>query len=131
MMPEIRKTILLVEDHPDSAEMAQILLKALGYGVCIATNGRDALEKAYAVKPDLILLDIVLPLLSGIEVAQRLKADPHTCTIPILALTAKAMPGDRERCLESGCDSYLSKPFMPQQLKAEIKRLLIPSGLLN
>jgi len=120
-----QKKILVVEDHPDSAEMVEKLLKALGCPtVWVATNGPDALEIAYESIPDLILLDVVLPKMSGLEVARRLKADPHTSAIPILALTAKAMEGDRERCLEGGCDGYLSKPFLPQQLKAEIAKLL-------
>jgi len=122
------KKILLVEDHLDTAEMVQTLLKWLGYETVIATNGLDALEIVSQAKPDLILLDIVLPGMSGLEVARRLKADPHTSAIPILALTAKAMPGDRERCLESGCDAYLAKPIFHWQLKAEIEKLLTSHG---
>jgi len=123
-MPSKEKSILLVEDHPDSAEMAQTLLRALGYRVSIATDGLEALEKAYQIRPDLILLDIVLPGMDGLEVARRLKADPHTSSVPILALTAKVLPGDQETCLENGCDSYLTKPFFPRQLKGEIEKLL-------
>lgn len=130
-MPSNDKKILVVEDHPDSAEMVQTLLRALGYRVSIAIDGLEALGKATQVIPDLILLDIVLPKMSGLEVAQRLKADPHTCSIPILAVTARVMPGDWKTCLESGCDSYLTKPFLPRQLRAEIEKLLRSGRLLN
>jgi len=123
------KKILVVDDHADSAEMVQTLLKWRGYETLIATNGLDALELASQAKPDFILLDIVLPKMSGFEVAQRLKADPHTCSIPILALTARVTEWDRKKCLESGCDGYLAKPFFPQELMSEIERLLIPNEL--
>jgi len=127
-MPLNGKKILVVEDHSDTAEMVQTLLKWLGYQTVIATNGLAALELAYQAKPDLILLDIVLPGISGLEVAHRLKEDAHTSAIPILALTAQGMPGDRERCLGSGCDAYLAKPVFHWQLEAEIERLLILNG---
>ncbi len=123
-MPPSKKKILIVEDHVDSAETLKNQLMHIGYpNVSIATNGPDALKKAHEEKPDLILMDILLPGISGLEVARRLKADPQTRSILILAVTAKITPGDRERCLESGCDGYLGKPFLPQQLKAEIEKL--------
>ena len=120
-----KKKILVVEDDADTVELLQIQLKQIGYpDVLVATNGLDALDKAREKKPDLILLDIRLPGMNGFEVTRRLKADPQACPIPILALTAKAMPGDREMCLESGCDGYLAKPILLRQLKAEIEKLL-------
>lgn len=126
-MARCEKKVLLVEDHADTAGLIQKQLSHIGYPtVLVAANGPDALQKAYEEKPDLILMDISLPGMSGIEVTRRLKADPHTRSIPILAVTVKAMPGDRERCLESGCDGYLAKPFLHQQLKVEIEKLLAP-----
>ncbi len=120
-----KKKILVVEDDADTVELLQIQLKQIGYpDVLVATNGLDALDKAREKKPDLILLDIRLPGMNGFEVIRRLKADPQARPILILALTAKAMPGDREMCLESGCDGYLAKPILLRQLKAEIEKLL-------
>jgi two-component system cell cycle response regulator DivK len=124
-MPLSEKKILIVEDHADTAELIQRQLQQIGYPTSlVAINGPDALQKVHEGHPDLILLDISLPGMSGFEVAGKLKADPLTSSIPILAVTAKAMPGDREKCLQSGCDGYLAKPFFPQQLKAEIVKLL-------
>ncbi len=123
-----QKKILLVEDHADTAELLQYELKAIGYPtISVAVNGAEALRKVYEEKPDLILLDIVLPDMSGLELARKLKADPRTRAVLILAATAKAMHGDREKCLESGCDGYLAKPFLPKQLKEEITKLLAPA----
>ncbi|TAJ84357.1 response regulator [bacterium] len=120
-----QKKILAVEDHAETAELLQMELDAIGYpATSVVANGIEALRKAYEEKPDLILLDILIPGMNGLEVARRLKADPLTRSILILAVTAKAMPGDREKCLESGCDGYLAKPYLHQKLKEEIEKLL-------
>jgi len=125
-VPPNGKKILIVEDHADSAELLKDQVGQFGYPTpLVVTNGSEALQKAYEENPDIILLDIVLSGMSGLEVARKLKADPRTRAIPILAVTAKAMPGDREMCLQSGCDGYLAKPFFSQNLKAEIEKLLI------
>jgi CheY-like chemotaxis protein len=118
------KKILVVEDHPDLAELTQMQLDRIGLMSLVATSGPEALRKAQEEKPDLILLDVRLPGISGLEVGRRLKANPSTRSIPILAVTAKVMPGDWEKCLESGCDGYLAKPFLLHQLKGEIQKLL-------
>ena len=123
-MPLSGKKILIVEDHADTIELLQEELRLFGYATLVATNGLEALQKTHEEKPDLILLDIVLAGMNGFEVARKLKADPRTRAIPILAVTAMAMPGDREKCLESGCDAYLAKPFLPRHLKEEIDKLL-------
>jgi two-component system cell cycle response regulator DivK len=100
-------------------------LELLGYPTSlVARNGSIALQIVREEVPDLILMDIMLPGMDGFELARNLKANPLTRAIPILAVTAKAMPGDRERCLASGCDGYLAKPFLPPKLKAEIEKLL-------
>ena len=123
-----QKKILLVEDHADTVELLQYQLKGIGYPtISVAVNGAEALRKVYEEKPDLILLDIVLPDMSGFELARKLKADPRTRAVPILAATARAMHGDREKCLESGCNGYLTKPFLPKQLEEEIKKLFAPA----
>ena len=124
-MSSEKKKILVVEDHPETAELTRLELEHIGYPAtsCVA-NGADALRKAHEERPDLILLDILLPGMNGLEIARRLKADPDTRDIRILAVTGKAMPGDREKCLENGCDGYLAKPFFPRKLKEEIEKLL-------
>lgn len=124
-MPFEEKRILIVEDNADNAELLQNQLRFLGYPTsAVASTGPDALRMAKDEAPDLILMDVSLPGMNGLDVARKLKADPGTRTIPILAVTAMAMPGDRKRCLDSGCDGYLSKPFWPSALKREIERLL-------
>jgi two-component system, cell cycle response regulator DivK len=103
--------ILIVEDNELNLRLLSDVLEFHGYTITVAGNGADALTTARRDRPDLILLDIQLPDLPGTEVARRLKADPATGTIPIIAVTAFAMAGDRQRILESGCDEYISKPF--------------------
>ncbi len=124
MAPLEKTKILVVEDCADLAELIQKQLEHIGLISSVATNGSQALNKAFEEEPDLILLDIVLPQISGLEVARRLKAGPSTRTIPILAVTGKVMKGDREKCLADGCDGYLAKPFLLEQLKREIAKLL-------
>lgn len=118
------KKILVVEEDSSVAELTQKQLELVGVTSSATTSGPKALEKAQKEKPDLILLNILLPGMSGLEVARGLKANLLTCFIPILAVTGKTMPGDREKCLESGWDGYLAKPFIFQQLKREIEKLL-------
>ncbi|MGH7828786.1 MAG: response regulator [Candidatus Binatia bacterium] len=124
-MSPYEKKVLLVENHGDTAQLIRQQLNHIGYKtVLIADNGPDALGKVYEEKPDLILMDIALPGMSGIEITRKLKGDSRTRSIPILAVTGQAMPGDRERCLQNGCDGYLAKPFLHHDLKVEIEKLL-------
>ncbi len=117
----------MVEDHTDTIEMVQRQLQHIGFGtVFTARFGDQALRIAEAEKPDLVLMDIVLLGMSGFEITRRLKANPSTAAIPILATTAKAMPGDKELCLQNGCDGYLPKPISWQQLKEAIEKLIFP-----
>lgn len=118
------KRILLVEDHPATVEVMTLELQYLGYEAIIAETGEEGLQKAVAELPDLIIMDIAMPKMDGLATTQGLKADPRTRHIPVLAATAKAMPGDREKCLESGCDGYIAKPFTPQELGKKIKEVL-------
>ena len=120
---DAKKRVLLAEDHPGTIEVMQTELEVLGYEVVVAQDGQEAVEKAAAESPDIIVMDIIMPKLDGFQAAARIRENPRTRDIPILAATALAMPGDRERCLESGCDGYIAKPFTHRQLGAAIDRL--------
>jgi two-component system cell cycle response regulator DivK len=116
--------ILLVEDNEMNRDMLSRRLIKKGYEVVMALDGEQALEMARAEAPDLILMDISLPGLDGWEATRRLKAKPETKAIPIIALTAHAMAGDREKCLEAGCDDYDTKPVEFPRLLGKIEGLL-------
>lgn len=120
----MKKQILLVEDDRDMAEVMKMELECLGYGVRMAENGVDGIEIAISELPDLIVMDILLPRMDGLQAATRVRKNPKTQAIPILAATALATPGDREKCLSNGCDGYIAKPFTHRQLGAAIKKLL-------
>ena len=120
--------LLLVEDNEENRDMLSRRLARRGYEVCIAVDGEQAISQALAEKPDLILLDMNLPILDGWQAAERLKASPETQAIPIIALTAHAMSGDRERALASGCDDYDTKPVELTRLLAKIEARLNTAG---
>ncbi len=103
--------ILVVDDNLDSRELVVKVLSRRGLDLYEAKDGEDALARVVSARPDLILMDISLPRIDGYEVARRLKKDPRFTAIPIIALTAHAMKGDRERALAAGCDDYISKPI--------------------
>ncbi|MDA2915934.1 response regulator [Nitrospinae bacterium AH_259_B05_G02_I21] len=117
------KTILLIEDVEDNRDLVVQILES-EYTVAEARDGQEGLEKARAVRPHLILLDLALPKMDGWEVARRLKADPALKAIPIIALTAYAMEGDEARALEAGCDAYVAKPILPKDLRARVRGVL-------
>ena len=117
-------TILVVEDDPDIRDLALKILRARGYAPLWAGDGAQALEMARGARPALILMDLSIPEIDGWEAARRLKADPETASIPIVAATAHAMSGDREKALAAGCDEYLSKPYRPDELRHLVARLL-------
>ena len=112
--------LLLVEDNPENRDMLSRRLHRKGYEVSFAVNGRDALDRIPIEKPDLILMDISLPVIDGIEVSRRLKNSDGTKQIPIIALTAHAMAGDREKALAAGCDDYDTKPVDFERLMSKI-----------
>ena len=116
--------ILLVEDNEMNRDMLSRRLIKRGFAVEIAVNGQEGLDKALAEIPDLILLDMSLPLMDGWEVARRLKGDAKTKNIPTIALTAHAMAGDREKAIEAGCDEYDTKPVEFKRLLGKINGLL-------
>ena len=116
------KRILLVEDNEMNRDMLSRRLVRNGYEVFIAVDGLQGADMAFSKRPDLILMDISVPELDGWEATAILKADPATKHIPIVAVTAHALPGDRERSMEAGCDGYLAKPIPPATLLAEVDR---------
>ena len=102
--------ILIAEDHPDNLEMLTRRLERRGYEVHCAENGAEAVEKAKACAPDLILMDISMPVMSGIEATRALRASPDVSGVKIVALTAHAMESARRECMEAGCDDFATKP---------------------
>jgi CheY-like chemotaxis protein len=116
--------VLLVEDNEASRDGLSRYLRRKGYEVVIAVDGRQGVDVARAEAPDLILMDMSLPVLDGWEATRRLKAGPPTRGIPVIALTAHAMAGDREKALEAGCDDYDTKPIEFPRLLAKIEALL-------
>ena len=116
--------ILLVEDNEMNRDMLSRRLKKRGFDMVIAVDGLEGLEMASQESPDLILLDLSLPKVDGWEVARQLKADAATSGIPIIALTAHAMAGDRERAMEAGCDEYDTKPIDMKRLLEKINTML-------
>jgi CheY-like chemotaxis protein len=121
--------ILLVDDHRENLELLARHLKSLGWEVSLASNGREALAKVKTSKPNIIVLDMIMPEMDGFEVARFLKDNPDYCDIPILAATALSRPGDRDRCLAAGCNDYVTKPFTSQDLEKRLSSLLPASNL--
>jgi two-component system alkaline phosphatase synthesis response regulator PhoP len=120
----IKETILIVEDEKDIVKMLDYNLKKEGYRVITASDGEDALDLAKLRQPDLILLDLMLPGLDGLEVCKELKNERKTRPIPVIMLTAKAQESDKVIGLELGADDYVAKPFSPRELIARIKAVL-------
>lgn len=117
-------TILIVEDNELNRDMLSRRLERRGYDTLVAVDGEQGLEVARRIQPHLILMDMSLPVLDGWEATKRLKSAPETATIPIVALTAHAMSGDRERALQAGCDEYDTKPVEFPRLVMKIEALL-------
>ncbi len=118
------KMILMVEDEPKNMTLLRDLLQVSGYSTIEATDGEQGVESAKTSKPDLILMDIMMPVMDGLKATRILKADATTGNIPVLALTSYAMKGDKERILEAGCDGYLAKPFDIQELLKRVAEYL-------
>ncbi len=110
------KLILIVEDEPRNLTLLRDLLQVSGYKTIEATDGEQGVELVKAKKPDLILMDVQMPKMDGLEATRILKADASTGNIPVLVLTSYAMKGDKERILEAGCDGYLAKPLDIKEL---------------
>ncbi len=117
----MRKCILVVEDQEDNRQILRDLLTSGGFDMIEAENGEDAITAAVANRPDLILMDIQLPILDGYEATRRIKANPDLKSIPIIVVTSYALSGDEEKARRAGCDDYVAKPFSPRELLAKIK----------
>jgi two-component system cell cycle response regulator DivK len=122
--PGMAKTVLIVEDNELNMKLFQDLLQAHGYRTVGTRNGIETLDLARAHRPDLILMDIQLPEVSGLEVTKWLKDDPELRTIPVVAVTAFAMKGDEERIREGGCEAYLSKPISVGKFLETVRHFL-------
>src|SRR5687767_5714312 len=120
----MKSKVLIVDDEPDAVELIAFNLKGAGLDGISAADGTEALKKAAQQRPDLIVLDVMLPEVDGLEVCKVLRRDPKTSAIPILMLTAKAAEIDRVLGLELGADDYVTKPFSPRELVLRVKRLL-------
>ena len=118
------KKILIVEDTPDNLEMMRVLFTAEGYDVCSATDGAEAVTLAESYRPDLIVMDIQLPVFDGYEATRRIKQIETLARTPVLAVTSCAMADNYQRCQAAGCDAYMVKPAMPRQILAKAKELL-------
>ncbi len=118
------KRILVVEDNPDNRILITDVLTSLNYHVVVAVDGEEGVAKAGAEKPDLILMDLSLPHMDGWTATGQIKANPALEHIPIIALTAHAMVGDRERAIEAGCDDYVSKPIDLRELAGKLAEYL-------
>ena len=117
--------ILIVEDNRDNRELVVKILKAKGYKIIEAVDGEEALQKLTEEKPDLILMDISIPKIDGLKVTRRIKAQEELSDIIIVALTAHAMKGDREKALEAGCEGYIPKPINVRELAEQVRHFMM------
>ena len=118
------RCILVVEDQEDNRQIVRDLLTATDYEVMEAENGEEAIAAVAKQRPDLILMDIQLPVMDGYEATRRIKADPALAAIPVIAVTSYALSGDEEKARAAGCDDFVPKPFSPRQLLAKIRPYL-------
>lgn len=119
-----RPCVLVVDDYPDAREMYSEYLQFSGFDVVEAANGIEALQRAIEHAPDLILMDLSLPVMDGWEATRRLKSDPRTAPIPVVALTGHALAGISEGAKKAGCDAFVTKPCLPEELVKEIRKIL-------
>jgi CheY-like chemotaxis protein len=115
---------LIVDDYQDAREMYAEYLEFSGFRVAEARNGLEAVEKAFSLRPAVILMDLSLPVMDGWEATRRLKNDPRTCSIPVVALTGHALDGHPHEAQDAGCDAYITKPCLPDALVREVQRVL-------
>ncbi len=116
--------ILVVEDQEDNVQILRDLLTSAGFEMIEALDGEEGVRMAKAERPDLILMDIQLPLLDGYEATRRIKAVPALRAIPIIVVTSYALSGDEDKAREAGCDAYVAKPYSPRELLAKVRELL-------
>ena len=118
------KLILVVEDQEDNRQILRDLLGSVGFDMVEANDGQEALVQVAKQRPDLILMDIQLPVMDGYEATRRLKNDPATKSIPIIVVTSYALSGDEGKAKAAGCDAYVTKPYSPRQLLAKVREFL-------
>jgi two-component system, cell cycle response regulator DivK len=116
--------VLVVDDFQDNREMYAEYLAYCGFRVIEARNGKEAIEQAFSQNPNVIVMDLSLPVMDGWEATRRLKADGRTRSIPVIALTGHALSGHSKGALDAGCDAFVAKPCLPDQLVLEIQRML-------
>ena len=121
------KRILIIEDQEDNRAIMRDLLSTAGYALIEAVDGEEGVRLARSERPDLILMDIQLPVLDGYEATRRIRAIADLKSVPIIAVTSYALSGDEAKTREAGCDSYVAKPFSPRELLAKV-RALLPNG---
>jgi len=124
----MKQRILVVEDQEDNRRIMRDLLVSAGYDVIEAVSGAEGVEKAATEKPDLILMDLQLPVIDGLEATRRIKAKPALRETPVIAVTSYALSGDNEKAVAAGCDTYFSKPVSPRHLLAKIRSMLPKRG---
>ena len=122
------RRILIIEDQADNRSIVRDLLGSVGFELIEAVDGEEGVRAAEREKPDLILMDIQLPLVDGYEATRRIKANAALRSIPIIAVTSYALSGDEARARAAGCDGYVTKPFSPRQLLAKIREHLVDGG---
>lgn len=123
-MTNPQRTILYIEDNPSNVLVVDRIVESLGHRLVVATNAHDGMEMLLKDRPDLVLMDVGLPDLDGLTATQQIRTHAGMDTLPIIAVTASAMTGDRERCLEAGCDDYIAKPFQMRTLIDMLRRYL-------
>jgi CheY-like chemotaxis protein len=121
----MKKRILYIEDNEQNLYLVTFMMEKHGYEVIAARDGQEGIERAAAVSPDLILLDIQLPVMDGYAVARQLRANPDLAGIPIVAITSYAMVGDREKSLAAGCTGYIEKPINPETFMQQVEQHLL------
>jgi len=123
-----QKRVLIVDDVEDNRRIYTMFLTAGGFAVQSASDGHEALAKVRALRPDVVVMDFAIPGIDGWQVTRRLKRDPQTRRIPVIALTGHALPGAAQRARQAGCDMFLTKPCLPEDLQRHIERLVARSA---
>ncbi|RLD17227.1 MAG: response regulator [Caldiserica bacterium] len=118
----MKKTVLLIEDNPDNREIVETVLRKNSYKVISACDGEEALKRLKKGNYDLVLLDLSLPKISGWDLIKMIREDERIKDLPVIALTAHAMQGDKEKAIEAGCNDYISKPCKPYEIVEKVKR---------
>ncbi|MFA5182068.1 MAG: response regulator [Syntrophales bacterium] len=124
----MKRKVLVIEDNEQNLYLVKFILEKHGYEVCEARDGREGIEMAVTVKPDLILLDIQLPVMDGYAVAKIIRTQPGLAQVPIIAVTSYAMAGDREKTMAAGCTGYIEKPINPDTFMEQVEQNLPPPG---